>query len=91
MMKCMLVVAQELQPLFGFTYQQLSWLVDVQRLHWYGNNITFSKKFSRNRKNTCVCSLYQSDEVWMANVQKLMDMTGDTPLGLYETPVPKVR
>ena len=48
MMKCMhlLVVAQELQPLFGFTYQQLSWLVDVQRLHWYGNNITFSKKFS---------------------------------------------
>ena len=27
----------------------------------------------------------------MANCQKLMDMTGDLPLGLYETPVPKAR
>ena len=34
---------------------------------------------------------YQSDEVWMNNCQKLMDLTGDLPLGLYETPVPKVR
>jgi 4-hydroxy-tetrahydrodipicolinate synthase len=33
----------------------------------------------------------QSDEVWMANCQKLMDLTGDLPLGLYETPVPKAR
>ena len=33
----------------------------------------------------------QSDEVWLANAQKLLDMTGDIPLGLYETPVPKVR
>jgi len=33
----------------------------------------------------------QSDETWMANAQKLMDLTGETPLGLYETPVPKVR
>lgn len=27
----------------------------------------------------------------MANCQKLMDMTGDIPLGLYETPIPKAR
>ena len=33
----------------------------------------------------------QSDEVWLANAQKLLDKTGDIPLGLYETPVPKVR
>lgn len=29
--------------------------------------------------------------MWLENCQKLMDMTGDIPLGLYETPVPKVR
>ena len=29
--------------------------------------------------------------MWMANCQKLMDMTGDLPLGLYETPIPKAR
>lgn len=34
---------------------------------------------------------FQSDDVWLANVQKLMDLTGDIPLGLYETPVPQVR
>ena len=33
----------------------------------------------------------QSDEVWLANCQKLMDLTGNLPLGLYETPVPKAR
>ena len=33
----------------------------------------------------------QSDEVWMANVEKLMNLTGDKPLGFYETPIPKVR
>ena len=33
----------------------------------------------------------QSDEIWMANVEKLMDLTGDKPLGIYETPIPKVR
>ena len=33
----------------------------------------------------------QSDEVWLKNVRKLMDLTGDLPLGLYETPIPKVR
>lgn len=33
----------------------------------------------------------QSDEVWMDNVEKLMELTGDKPLGFYETPVPKVR
>ena len=27
----------------------------------------------------------------MANCKKLMEMTGNIPLGLYETPVPKVR
>lgn len=27
----------------------------------------------------------------MANAQKLLDLTGDIPVGLYETPVPKVR
>ena len=27
----------------------------------------------------------------MANAQKLLDLTGDVPVGLYETPVPKVR
>ena len=36
-------------------------------------------------------SISQSDEVWVKNCQKLMDMTGNLPLGLYETPVPKVR
>lgn len=34
---------------------------------------------------------FQSDDVWLTNVQKLMDLTGDIPLGLYETPVPQVR
>lgn len=38
-----------------------------------------------------VCDMNQSDEVWMENVSKLMDLTGDLPLGLYETPEPKVR
>ena len=33
----------------------------------------------------------QSDEVWMANIEKLMNLTGDKPLGFYETPIPKVR
>ena len=27
----------------------------------------------------------------MDNVEKLMELTGDKPLGFYETPVPKVR
>lgn len=36
-------------------------------------------------------SSLQSDDTWLANVQTLMDLTGDVPLGLYETPVPKVR
>lgn len=27
----------------------------------------------------------------MANCKKLMDSTGDLPLGLYETPIPKAR
>lgn len=39
----------------------------------------------------CKWLLHQSDEVWMNNCQKLMDLTGDLPLGLYETPIPKVR
>ncbi len=33
----------------------------------------------------------QSDDVWMANCKTLMDQTGNIPLGLYETPVPKAR
>lgn len=36
-------------------------------------------------------SLFQNDAVWIANCQQLMDMTGNLPLGLYETPIPKVR
>lgn len=32
-----------------------------------------------------------SDEVWMNNVETLMNLTGNKPLGFYETPVPKVR
>ena len=29
--------------------------------------------------------------MWMEKCQKLMDMTGNLPLGLYETPIPEVR
>ena len=29
--------------------------------------------------------------MWMNNVERLMKLTGDKPLGFYETPVPKVR
>ena len=35
--------------------------------------------------------IFQSDEIWLENVRTLMDATGDLPLGLYETPVPRVR
>ena len=38
-----------------------------------------------------ICGMEESDKTWLANVQTLMDLTGDIPLGLYETPVPKVR
>ncbi|CAI8010425.1 hypothetical protein GBAR_LOCUS6871 [Geodia barretti] len=38
-----------------------------------------------------ICDMNESDDVWMENVSKLMDMTGDLPLGLYETPLPQVR
>ena len=48
--------------------------------HWY-------LKF----RSTLSFAIYQSDEVWLANVRKLMDLTGDLPLGLYETPLPQVR
>eukprot|EP00043_Microstomoeca_roanoka_P010331 m.98162 g.98162 ORF g.98162 m.98162 type:complete len:318 (+) comp14859_c0_seq3:58-1011(+) len=30
----------------------------------------------------------ESDDVWKQNVQKLLDLTGDVPLGLYECPKP---
>ena len=41
----------------------------------------------------CVrCSIpLQSDEVWLGNCKKLMEVTEDLPLGLYETPVPQAR
>lgn len=64
-----------------------------------GNNTTVDFSFW----NTCNYEIFlfsppptphyyhQSDEVWMNNCQKLMDLTGDIPLGLYETPIPKVR
>lgn len=29
-----------------------------------------------------------SDEVWMTNVRRLMELTGGIPLGLYECPAP---
>lgn len=38
-----------------------------------------------------ICLMEESDSVWLENVKKLMDLTGDIPLGLYETPVPQVR
>ena len=34
---------------------------------------------------------FKSDDIWLANAQKLLDLTGDIPIGIYETPVPKVR
>ena len=39
---------------------------------------------------TLLCS-FKSDDVWLANAQKLLDLTGDIPIGIYETPIPKVR
>ncbi len=36
-------------------------------------------------------SCKQSDEIWIKNAQKLLDMTGDVSLGIYETPVPQCR
>lgn len=38
-----------------------------------------------------IARMEDTDETWLANAQKLMDLTGDIPLGLYETPVPKAR
>jgi 4-hydroxy-tetrahydrodipicolinate synthase len=38
-----------------------------------------------------ICRMDESDEVWKDSVRALMDMTGDLPLGLYETPEPRVR
>ena len=35
--------------------------------------------------------MMKNDDVWMTNCKKLMELTGDIPLGLYETPVPKAR
>ena len=29
--------------------------------------------------------------MWVANCKQLMALTGDIPLGFYETPVPQVR
>ena len=52
----------------------------VCALHWY---------VCRIATTSFIC--YQSDEVWLDNVRKLMDLTGDLPLGLYETPLPQVR
>lgn len=40
---------------------------------------------------TCPYLVSQGDDIWLDNVKSLMDMTGDIPLGLYETPVPQVR
>lgn len=33
----------------------------------------------------------ESDEVWTTHVSKLLELTGETPLGLYEVPVPYKR
>lgn len=38
-----------------------------------------------------ICHMKEGDDIWLDNVKSLMDMTGDIPLGLYETPVPQVR
>lgn len=35
-----------------------------------------------------MCEVHHPDSVWRTNVQKLLDLTGDIPLGLYEVPVP---
>ena len=33
----------------------------------------------------------QTDDIWRTNLQKLLDRTGDIPLGLYECPLPYLR
>lgn len=38
-----------------------------------------------------VAKMEDRDEVWIENTQKLLDKTGNLPLGLYETPSPQVR
>ncbi|XP_011404617.2 PREDICTED: uncharacterized protein LOC105313135 isoform X1 [Amphimedon queenslandica] len=38
-----------------------------------------------------IAAMDDSDEVWLSNAQKLLDLTGDIPVGIYETPIPKVR
>ncbi|XP_064392522.1 4-hydroxy-tetrahydrodipicolinate synthase-like [Halichondria panicea] len=38
-----------------------------------------------------IARMDESDEVWLGNCKKLMEVTGDLPLGLYETPVPQAR
>jgi 4-hydroxy-tetrahydrodipicolinate synthase len=41
---------------------------------------------------TCqVAAEPESDDTWRANVQRLLDRSGDVPLGLYECPVPYKR
>jgi 4-hydroxy-tetrahydrodipicolinate synthase len=38
-----------------------------------------------------IASFDENDEQWMANAETLMKRTGDIPLGIYETPVPRCR
>jgi 4-hydroxy-tetrahydrodipicolinate synthase len=38
-----------------------------------------------------IAGMEESDDVWIANAQRLLDLTGDIPVGTYETPVPRVR
>lgn len=41
---------------------------------------------------TCqMCKQEDSEEVWRANTQELLKLTGDIPLGLYECPKPYLR
>lgn len=38
-----------------------------------------------------IAEMTDSDEVWISNAQKLIDLTGNIPLGIYETPYPECR
>ena len=35
---------------------------------------------------SCMAKKEEDNSVWTANVQRLLDLTGDVPLGLYECP-----
>lgn len=38
-----------------------------------------------------IANMEDSDEVWLQYLKELMELTGNFPLGFYETPMPKVR